>query len=613
MATEQLAAEEAERFLAGRIGLADDSTRVVAIMAVLAADGVRRDTLHAAGQAGALAPGGRRMAADAVDDVLAALTERSLLTASPDGRAIVMPGAAAAVTRSWLAGQGQQVPACQAAAAALETRARTLDASRDRPAARDFSEQVAALLGPAAEPAGQAGEELAIGLLRLRFLALYYLIELGDSVPQAVAVGEALTADLERMRGADDPDTLNARNSLAAAYLAAGRPADAILLFERTLVGLERTQGPNHPDTLASQSNLAAAYQDAGRVGEAILLLRLTVAARERMLGDAHRDTLNSCGNLAAAYRAAGRPSEAVPLLERTLAGREQVLGAGHPDTEAARANLDQARLEPDRPPEALRPPDPFPAADPLPADALSADQFPVEQPPAEPPATEPPPADLPEAVTEILPVVPEPEPRVIAAEESAAAEEPAVGGTPFTWESVVAKVTAAAPVAREPALGEEAAVAETPRQEPAPEEPGAVEPEVEEPAPVEPAGRGTRGRGTRCCGTRGRGNGRPRIAGWRSPRASARSRAGHAAASRRLRSPGGQRPRAQARAPSLGSRGDRCPDRGERRGRRRFPVARRRSCRGSRRDRARPARRCRPAGRRLGVAAGQSQRDRGL
>ena len=503
MATEQLAAEEAERFLAGRIGLADDSTRVVAIMAVLAADGVRRDTLHAAGQAGALAPGGRRMAADAVDDVLAALTERSLLTASPDGRAVVMPAAAAAVTRSWLAGQGQQVPACQAAAAALETRARTLDASRDRPAARDFSEQVAALLGPAAEPAGQAGEELAIGLLRLRFLALYYLIEVGDSVPQAVAAGEALTADLERMRGADDPDTLNARNSLAAAYLAAGRPADAILLFERTLVGLERTQGPNHPDTLASQSNLAAAYQDAGRVGEAILLLRLTVAARERMLGDAHPGTLNSCGNLAAAYRAAGRPSEAVPLLERTLAGREQVLGAGHPDTEAARANLDQARLEPDRPPEALRPPDPFPAADPPPADSLSADQFPVEQPPAEPPATEPPPADLPEAVTEILPVVPEPEPRVIAAEESAAAEEPAVGGTPFTWESVVAKVTAAAPVAREPALGEEAAVAETPRQEPAPEElaavePGAVEPEVVEPAAVEPEAGETEGRESR-------------------------------------------------------------------------------------------------------------------
>ena len=339
VSTDQGAAEEAARFLADRAGLADDSARVAAIIAVLSPDGVRRELLYAAGQAGTLAAGGRRITAAAVDDVLAALAERSLLTPDPDGPDVVMPGPVAAVIRSWLAGRGKLVTACQAAAAVLETRARTLDASRDRPAARDFSEQVAVLLGSAAGPAGPAGQELARDLLRLRFLALYYLIELGDSVRQAVAAGEALTADLERMLGADHPDTLNARNSLAAAYLSAGRPADAIPLFERALVGLERTQGPNHPDTLASRSNLAAAYQDAGRVGEAILLLRLTVAARERMLGDAHRDTLNSCGNLAAAYRAAGRVSEAIPLLEQTLAGRERVLGASHPDTQAARSN----------------------------------------------------------------------------------------------------------------------------------------------------------------------------------------------------------------------------------------------------------------------------------
>ena len=44
-------------------------------------------------------------------------------------------------------------------------------------------------------------------LLRLRFLALYHLIELGDSATQAVAVGEPLTADLERLLGPDHPDT----------------------------------------------------------------------------------------------------------------------------------------------------------------------------------------------------------------------------------------------------------------------------------------------------------------------------------------------------------------------------------------------------------------------
>ncbi|HET9968518.1 MAG TPA: tetratricopeptide repeat protein, partial [Streptosporangiaceae bacterium] len=325
------------------------STRVIAILAVLAAAGVRRETLHAAGHAGVLTSGGRRMTAAAVDDVLAGLAKRSLLTTSPDGR-IGVPRLVAAQARSWLAGQGQLVTACQAAAAMLETWARTLDASRDRPAARDFGDQVAALLGSAAEPAGRAGQQLAGDLLRLRFLALYYLIELGDSAPRAVAAGESLTADLERMLGPDHPDTLNARNSLAAAYLAAGRPAEAVPLFERTLVGRERVLGPNDPDTLTSQNNLAAAYQDDGRVGEAILLLRLTLAARERLLGAGHPDTLSSRGNLAAAYRAAGRTAEAIPLLEQTLAGRERVLGPGHPDTQAARRHLGQAHQDAARP-----------------------------------------------------------------------------------------------------------------------------------------------------------------------------------------------------------------------------------------------------------------------
>ena len=42
---------------------------------------------------------------------------------------------------------------------------------------------------------------LARILLRPRFLALHHLIELGDSMPHAIAIGEPLTADLERLLG----------------------------------------------------------------------------------------------------------------------------------------------------------------------------------------------------------------------------------------------------------------------------------------------------------------------------------------------------------------------------------------------------------------------------
>jgi tetratricopeptide (TPR) repeat protein len=434
----QAAAAQAASLALNAAWTADEtgmSIRVMAIMAVLSASGVRRELLQAAGQAGMLASGGQRVMVADVDGLLADLAERSLLTPTLDGRAIVMHRLVAEATRSWLTGRKQLMAACRAAAAALEAWTRTLDAARDRPAARDLPEQVTVLLRHASGPDGRPNEGLARALLLPRFLALYYLIELGDSAPQAVAVGEPLTADLERWLGPYHSDTLNARNSLAAAYLAAGRPAEAIPLFERTLVGRERTLGPDHPDTLNSQNNLAVAYQDAGRFAESILLFRLTLAARGRRLGTDHPDTLNSRGNLAAAYRAADRAAEAIPLLEQTLAGREQNLGPGHPDTQAARNNLDQVHREASRPPEELPPPS-----------QLHATQPAVEQPPAEMPLAVVPtlPADPEPAPLAIEPVTEEPVPEEPAAEELVA-EEP-----------VAEEPTAEEPTAEEP--GEDAA-----------------------------------------------------------------------------------------------------------------------------------------------------------
>ncbi len=57
---------------------------------------------------------------------------------------------------------------------------------------------------------------------------------------------------------------LTSRNNLASAYRAAGRTAEAIPLFERTLADRERVLGADHPDTLASRNIPALAYQDAG-------------------------------------------------------------------------------------------------------------------------------------------------------------------------------------------------------------------------------------------------------------------------------------------------------------------------------------------------------------
>jgi len=322
-------------------------------VAVLSAAGVRRELLHAAGQARALGAGRHRVAAEAVDQALAQLAERALLTPSIDGRAVIVHPLVAQVIRAELARTGRLSAVCEAVASVLHARAEAVAGPQDRAAVRDISRQVTALLASAG-PAARAGERLASVMLRLRFWALYRLIELGDSTPQAIEIGEPLTADLELALGPDHPDTLTARNSLAAVYQAAGRPAEAIPLFEQTLVSLERLLGPDDADTITAQNNLAAAYQDVGQLAEAILMFRLTLAARERVLGAHHCDTAASRNNLASAYRAAGRVAEAIPLVQQILAARERQLGPDDSSTLAARNNLAAAYRAAGRPAEAV-------------------------------------------------------------------------------------------------------------------------------------------------------------------------------------------------------------------------------------------------------------------
>jgi tetratricopeptide (TPR) repeat protein len=284
-------------------------TRVLEIMAVLSPAGVRRDLLRAAGEAGVLASGEYTADPVLVDQALDWLTGRSLLTFTIDGSVVVMHQLVARVTRERLARRGQLTAVCLVAASILDARAEALAGSEDRMAVREIPQQVSALLDNAAGPEGEADDKLTRRLLKLRFWALYHLIELGDSMTRAIAVGESLTADLDRVLGPDHLETLNSRNSLAVAYQAADRVAEAVSLLEQTVAVQTRLLGSDHPDTLMSQNNLAAAYRDVGRSAEAILLFERTLAARERVLGPDHSDTMRSRNNLARAYRKAG-PTE---------------------------------------------------------------------------------------------------------------------------------------------------------------------------------------------------------------------------------------------------------------------------------------------------------------
>ena len=317
--------------------------RVVEIMAVLSAAGVRRELMHAAGQAGTLANRpGTVMSAVVVDEALGRLAEWSLLAFSLDGQAVTAHRLVLRVIRDSLAQQGHLAAVCQAAASILDTHAEALVGSRDRLAIRDFPDQVKALRQAAAGLPGEAGE-LEIILLGLRSQALNYLNALGDSALQTIAVGEPLIEDCERLLGPDHPDTLTSRNHLANAYRAAGRTAEAISLFEQVLAAFERVRGPNDPDTLTSRNDLAHAYQEAGRTAEAIALHEQTLAAFERVRGPDHSDTLSSRNNLAMAYQEAGRTAEAITLHEQTLATCERGRDPDDSGTLTYRNNLAMA------------------------------------------------------------------------------------------------------------------------------------------------------------------------------------------------------------------------------------------------------------------------------
>ena len=315
---------------------------VMNLLAVLSAAGVRRSLIHAAAREGLPGRAGLLPALppEVVDAVLARLAGLSLLTFSVDGSDVSAHRLVLRVIRENLAASGSLTAVCMAAARLLDGLAESMRENwhKDRAAFRDLVEQIMALH----ESSGRCPADSALvrSLLGLRGWAVLFLGHLGDSAQQPIAIAEPLLADLKRVLGADHPDTLAVRMSLAIAYQRAGRIAEAIMLFEQTLADRKRVLGTDHPDTLAVRMSLANAYRDARRTAEAITLHEQNLADQERVLGDDHPETLTTRNNLALAYRDVGRTTEAITLHEQNLADRKRVLGADHPQTLRTRNNL---------------------------------------------------------------------------------------------------------------------------------------------------------------------------------------------------------------------------------------------------------------------------------
>ena len=106
----------------------DVCTRVLEMISVLSAAGVHRGLIYAAGQAGVLGSGepGVGVDASAADRALGQLVERSLLTFSVDGLAIVAHRLVSRVVRDNLARRGHLAEVWRATASVLDTSALAL-------------------------------------------------------------------------------------------------------------------------------------------------------------------------------------------------------------------------------------------------------------------------------------------------------------------------------------------------------------------------------------------------------------------------------------------------------------------------------------------------------
>ena len=99
--------------------------------------------------------------------------------------------------------------------------------------------------------------------------------------------------------GAEHPDTLIARASLAFWTGAAGDAAGARDQFAALLPVMERVLGPEHPDTLTTRGKPARWTGAAGDAAGARDQFAALLPILERVLGPEHPETLTARGSLA--------------------------------------------------------------------------------------------------------------------------------------------------------------------------------------------------------------------------------------------------------------------------------------------------------------------------
>ena len=184
------------------------------------------------------------------------------------------------------------------------------------------------------------------GLLAAASLALCFQAPLcAEEKPAPTTQQKKLTAE--------DNEQLNkatAASSEADNLSGKRKYAEAEQEHRAALAIRERVLGAEHPETLASRKSVALALQFQGKNAEAEQEYRAVLAIRERVLGAEHPDVFMSCYDLALCLEHQKKLPEALALMQRAETGWAKVLGPEHPDTKdakAARERIEAAMRKP--------------------------------------------------------------------------------------------------------------------------------------------------------------------------------------------------------------------------------------------------------------------------
>jgi tetratricopeptide (TPR) repeat protein len=131
------------------------------------------------------------------------------------------------------------------------------------------------------------------------------------------------------LHGEEQVDVLRSRIQIATALQEAGMPIEAESAFENVIADLERIRGPEDPLAMFAGSQLAMLLVMKGELSRSDSICALVLERQERVLGENHRDTLATLQTWTNAYSMRGMGSEAV---ERASKAYERAVATYGPD-----------------------------------------------------------------------------------------------------------------------------------------------------------------------------------------------------------------------------------------------------------------------------------------